>query len=116
MIFKRDPALWLFLVATVVRLVSAFFIELSPDQQAWLNAAATGIASLIVALIVKKEGQVPAILGAAQAIIALAVGFGLNLSAEQQAVIMSMIGAVAAMFVRTQVEAPVTINGDVVRQ
>jgi hypothetical protein len=114
MIFKREPALWLFLVASVIRLVSAFFVELSPDQQAWLNAAATGICSLIVAVIVRKEGQVPAILGAVQALLALAVGFGLDWSAEQQAIFMSFVGGIAAMFVRTQVVAPVTIEGDIV--
>lgn len=103
----RDPALYLTAFATVVRLVAAFFIDLSPDQQAWLNAVATAVAGLVVAFIVRRDGQVPAILGFVQAVIALAVGFGADLSAEQQAVVMSLIGALAAAFVRTQVVAPV---------
>jgi hypothetical protein len=108
---SRDPALWLTLFATAVRLFGAFVINLDADHQAWLNAAATALAGLIVAFIVKKDGQVPAILGFAQALIALAVGFGLHISAEGQAAIMSFIGAAAAAFVRTQVVAPVTAEG-----
>lgn len=110
--FSRDPALWLTLIATAVRLASAFVFHLTDEQQTWVNAAVTAIASLIVAVVVRHDGQVPAILGAAQALLALAIGFGLNVSAENQAVIMSFVGALAAAFVRTQVVAPVNAIGD----
>ena len=43
-----------------------------------------------------------------QAVLALAVGFGAHLPTENQAVIMSFVGALAAAFIRTQVGAPVT--------
>lgn len=109
---SRDPALWLTLFATAVRLAAAFLFDISGEQQAWLNAAATAIASLIVAVWVRRDGQVAALLGVAQALLALAIGFGLNVSAENQAVIMSFVGAIAAAFIRTQVVAPVTVVGD----
>jgi hypothetical protein len=109
--FGRDPALYLTLVATDVRLFAAFFVHLTGEQQAVLNAVATAVAGLIVAVIVRHDGQVAAILGVAQALLALAVGFGLNISAGNQAVIMSFIGAVAAAFIRTQVVAPVAPTG-----
>lgn len=108
---SRDPALWLTAVATIVRLAAAFWIDLSIEQQAVLNALATAIAGIIVAIIVRKEGQVPALLGFVQAVIALAVGFGAKLSPEAQATIMSAVGALVAAFVRTQVVAPKTIEG-----
>jgi hypothetical protein len=108
---SRDPALYLTLVATAVRLGAAFFFHITDGQQAVLNAAATAIAGLIVAFIVVKDGQVAAILGVAQALLALAVGFGLHVSAENQAVIMSFVGALVAAFVRTQVVAPVSAAG-----
>jgi len=108
---SRDPALWLTLFATAVRLGGAFVIDLSADQQAYLNAGATAVASMIVAVWVRRDGQVAALLGVAQALLALAVGFGADLSAESQAVIMSFVGAVAAAFIRTQVTAPVTADG-----
>lgn len=108
---SRDPALYLTLVATIVRFAAAFLFHITDSQQAVLNATATAIASFIVAFWVAKDGQVPAILGVAQALIALGVGFGLDVSAENQAVIMSVIGAVVAAFVRTQVTAPVSAEG-----
>lgn len=101
----REPALLLSFVATAVRLISAFWVPVSDEQQAWINAAATAIASAIVALWVRHEGQVPAILGAIQAVLALAVGFGLHWTPEQQAIFMSFVGAVAAFYTRTQVVA-----------
>lgn len=109
---SRDPALWLTLFATAVRLFAAFVIHLTDEQQAVLNATATAVASLIVAVWVRRDGQVPAILGIAQALLALAIGFGLSISAEGQAIIMSFVGAVAAAFVRTQVTAIVNAVGD----
>lgn len=114
-LFGRDPALILTLVATAIRFVGAFFIDLSDGQQAALNAVATAGLSFIVAKTVRRDGQVPAFLGLVQAMLALAIGFGLHLSAESQAVIMSFVGAAAAMFTRTQVTAAVpaeaTTNG-----
>lgn len=108
---SRNPALWLTLFATVVRLGAAFFVHLTDGQQAVLNAAATAVAGLIVAVWVKKDGQVAAILGVAQALLALAIGFGLGFTAERQAIIMSVVGAVAAAFIHTQVVAPVSADG-----
>jgi uncharacterized membrane protein YeaQ/YmgE (transglycosylase-associated protein family) len=107
MAFRRDPALWLTLVATAVRLLSAYVLNWSADQQAVVNAVAAALAGVIVALAVRHDGQVAAIMGFVSALLALAVGFGWHLSAEQQAMIMSFVGAVAAMFVRTQVGARV---------
>lgn len=110
MIFKREPAVWLTLIATAIRLLGAFVIDLSDGQQAILNAAAAAGAALIVAVMV-RDGQVAAILGFAQALLALAVGFGLHIDADHQAVIMSFVGGIVAMFVRTQVTAPVSATG-----
>jgi hypothetical protein len=104
--FRREPAIYLTLFATAVRLLGAYVIHLTDGQQAVLNAVATAVASLIVAFLV-ADGQVAAILGLAQAFLALAVGFGLSIDGEQQAIIMSFVGAAVAMFVRTQVVAPV---------
>jgi hypothetical protein len=105
-IFGREPAVWLALIATSIRLIAAFWLHLSTDQQAVLNAVATAMVGLIVAMIV-HDGQVAGILGFVQAVLALAIGFGLNFSPEAQAVIMSFVSTVVAMFVRTQVVAPV---------
>lgn len=105
-IFGRDPALWLGLFAVAIKLAAAFWWNLSGDQQALLNAVAAGVVGIVVAVLV-RDGQVAAILGGVQALMALAVGFGLDWSAERQAVVMAAAAAVAAMFERTQVTAPV---------
>ena len=103
--FRRDPALIVSLLATAVRLIAAFWIDLSVEQQSAINAVIAGVAGLWIAFLV-RDGQAAGILGVAQALIALAVGFGLRLDPDQQAVIMSFVGTAVAMFVRTQVTAP----------
>jgi hypothetical protein len=103
--FTREPALWLGLVAILVKTLAAFGLNVTTDQQAVINAAAAAIVGLVVAVIA-HDGISAALLGAVQAVIALAVGFGLHWSADQQAVVMSLAAAIVAMFVRTQVTAP----------
>jgi hypothetical protein len=57
-------------------------------------------------------GREPAvILGFVQVLVALAVGFGLDLSAEQQALILAAAAALAALLVRSQV-TPVASSGE----
>jgi nicotinamide riboside transporter PnuC len=106
----REPAIWLSLIATTIRLLAAFLVDLTADQQAILNAVAAAAVGLAIAFVV-RDGQVAAVLGLVQAVLSLAVGFGLDISAENQAVIMSFVGTVAAAFVRTQVIAPVAESG-----
>ncbi len=103
----RDPAILLTLIATVVRVAAAFFFDISEDNQALINAAAAAVAGAFVAIRVKSDKQVPALLGALHAVLALAVGFGLDWSAEQQATAMSFFGALLAFYTRDRVLAPV---------
>lgn len=105
-IFGREPAAILALVAVAVKLVAAFWVDLSADSQALLNAAAAAIVGVIVAF-ATRDGISAAVYGLAQAVLALAVGFGLDWTAEQQAVVLSFVSVAVAMFVRTQVTAKV---------
>lgn len=105
-IFGREPAAWLALVAVIVKLSTAFGLDLTDKQQAVINAAAAALVGLIVAFTV-HDGIGAAAVGFLQAAIALAVGFGLHWSPEQQAVVLSFASAVVAMWTRTQVTAPV---------
>ena len=105
-IFGREPAVFLALAGSLIKLISAFWINLSTNQQAVLNAivaAAVGVAVAIVA----KDAIVAALLGFAQALLSLAIGFGLDMTAENQAVVMSFVAVALGMFERTQVTAPV---------
>jgi hypothetical protein len=105
-ILGREPALWLALAAGLVKLIGAFWLHLSVDQQSLINALIAAIVGLVVARIV-HDGMSAALLGVAQGSLALSVGFGLHMSADLQATILSTVGVAIAMFVRTQVTAPV---------
>jgi hypothetical protein len=105
-ILGREPVLWLSLVAIIVKVISAFLVHVSTDQQAVINAAAAAVAGLLVALST-RDGESGAILGVVQALLALGVGFGLRWTPDQQAMVMSLTATVVAMFLRTQVTAPV---------
>ena len=104
-IFNREPALWLGLVAIAVKLLAAFGMDVSVEQQAVINAVAAALVGLILA-VVAGDAIGAAVLGFAQAALALAVGFGLDWSAEQQAVVLAAAAAVVAMWDRTQITAP----------
>ena len=105
-ILGREPALWAALTSAVIYLVGAFFVHLSDGQESVLIAVAAAVLGLIVAGMT-HDGLSAAILGLAKAGIALALGFGLKISADQQAVILSFVATAVAMFVRTQATAPV---------
>jgi len=109
-IFGREPALILALVAAVVQGASLFLFDLSSGQQGVLNGLAVAVVGLVVAHQVAKEKVVPALLGVVQAVVSLGLAFGLDLSAEQQTVIMSLAAAAVGMFTRTQVEAKVSAD------
>ncbi|WP_327259928.1 hypothetical protein [Streptomyces sp. NBC_01240] len=105
-IFNREPAVLLGLVAVLVKLVAAFGVEVSGEQQAVINAVAAAAVGVTLA-VMAHDGVGAALVGFIQAAVALAVGFGLDWSAEQQAVVLSVAAAVVAMWDRTQITAPV---------
>lgn len=104
LIFGREPVLWISLIAVTIKL-SVAFCGASTGVQAAVNGVVAAAAGLATAIIT-KDGVSAAALGFIQAGIACAVGFGLKWSPEQQAIVMSFVSTLAAMFVRTQVEAP----------
>lgn len=106
-IFGREPALWASLFAIAIKMISAFWLHVSIDDQARINATVAAVIGVLVAVSV-RDGVSAAVLGLVQAAIALGVGFGLHWTADQQALVMSAAAAIAAMFVRTQVTARVT--------
>lgn len=104
--WNREPAALLAFVAVAIKLIAAFGVHLSSDQQAVVNAAAAAIVGLAVAFMAHDALAAP-LYGFTQAALALAVGFGLHWSADQQAVVLSFVQVAIAMFLRTQVTAPV---------
>lgn len=105
-IFGREPAAFTALIAVAIKLLAAFGVGLSADQQAVLNAVAAAGVGLAVAAMAHDALAAP-LYGLAQAAIALAVGFGLHWSADQQAIVLSFVQVAIGMFVRTQITARV---------
>lgn len=100
----REPALLAMLVGIAIKLFGSW-ADLGIEQQALLNAAAAAGIGLIIA-IATHDGQSAAILGLAQALISLVIGFGLRIDPDTQAMAMSAVALVIGMYERTQVTAP----------
>jgi uncharacterized membrane protein YoaK (UPF0700 family) len=111
---SREPATWVAVAAAGITLATTFGLPLTEAQQTILNAAVLAVAGFVTAVWVRRDGQLPAVLGLAQALLAVAVGFGLDWGQERQAAIMTMITVLAAAFVRTQVSARRGPNGEAV--
>lgn len=111
-IFGRDPSLLWSAIAVALMIGSSFGlkvfgVELSPEFQAVLNGVVVAAWGVFTALTVEKDKVVPAVTAFVKVLIALAVGFGLQWSAEQQALVMTGVSFLLAFVVRTQVVAPV---------
>ncbi|MFI0156241.1 hypothetical protein [Streptomyces lydicus] len=105
-IFGREPAAWAALASIVIQTLGAFVVGFDHETQAWVNAVVLAVLGLVVAVMV-HDGVIAAISGLAQAVITLTVGLGLDWSAEKQALILSLITALAQFAVRQSVIAPV---------
>jgi Na+/melibiose symporter-like transporter len=99
-----EPALYATLVATAVQFAAAFWLPWSDEMVGGVNAAVLAAAGVWVAFAtrsVDNGGSIKAaILGFVQAAISAAVTFGWDATPEQTVVIMSMVGALAAVFIR----------------
>jgi hypothetical protein len=108
-IFGREPALWGALLASIIYAVGAFLLPLSGGQESLLIAAASAVIGVVVA-VKTRDGWSAAVLGLVKALLALALGFGLHWSPDQQAIVLTLAAAVVGMFVRTQAQASVTAS------
>ena len=111
LIFGREPALVLGLVQAAILAAVTFGLDLTAGQQGVVIALASSGVGLYVATKVERDKLVPRVLGFVQAFVALAVAFGWDASADTQGVVMTLAGAVVAMYTRTQVTAVVDADG-----
>lgn len=107
LIFGREPAVILGLVAAVVQLLSATLMDWSIEQQGYINAVAVALAGVLTAWAISEEAVFAALSGVVSAVIALMLAFGLALSPDLQSSIMVAVSAIGAFWVRTQVVAKV---------
>lgn len=111
MIFGREPAVILAFFAALLKLLAAFGVDVTADQQAVINAVLSALVALALAIMLHSGALYAALVNVAQSVMALFVGFGLDWSADKQALVMASVAALLAVLgVRPQVQAPVSVT------
>lgn len=106
-IFGREPVYILAVIAIGLKLGAAYGLDVSEEQQTLINAVLACAVAVASAVVLRNGAVGAAILQLASALLALFLGFGLDLSAEEQAGWMSLVAAVLALFEHREVTAPV---------
>lgn len=106
-IFGREPVYILAFVAVVLKLAAAYGLNVTDTQQTLINTALALVVAAVSAVVLKTGAAGAAILQVANALIALFVGFGLDIPADTQAVWMSIVSAGLALVLHREVTAPV---------
>ncbi|MFJ6316105.1 hypothetical protein ACIQJW_08490 [Streptomyces californicus] len=106
-IFGREPVVILGAIAVLLKLLAGYGIQVTETQQTLINTFLACAVAVASAIVLKNGAVYAALLQAASAGLALFVGFGLNMTAEQQAGWMALVSAVLIVIERPAVEAPV---------
>jgi len=103
-LFGREPAVWLGLLQGVLGAALVFNVfHLSADNST-LAQAASGAVFALVAAFFTKQVNLAVVVGAVQSVLALLVGFGLELSADQSAALIAGVQLTLAGFLRQNTE------------
>jgi hypothetical protein len=105
-IFGREPVTILAAIAIALKLAAAYGLDVSDDQQTLINTLLACLVAVASAIVLRTGAVYAAILQLSQAALALFVGFGLDLTAQQQAGWMALVSAVLAVVERPAVTAP----------
>lgn len=105
-IFGREPAVLWAAIAAVLQGASLLF-GFDPQVQGLVNAALVALAGFATAAMVSVDAALPALVGLIKAVLALVIGFGIQIPDTTQVAIMAVVTGVAAFWVRGQVVATV---------
>ncbi|KOG21817.1 hypothetical protein [Streptomyces viridochromogenes] len=108
-ILGREPVAILAFIAIALKLSSAYGWDVSAEDQAAIMAVLSCAVAVAEALILKTGAAFAALVNFGNAGLALFLAFGLNMTAEQQALWMLLIEGGVAFFVRREVTAPVQL-------
>jgi hypothetical protein len=101
-IFGREPAVWVgFIEASLALLVALSLVNIDHEQTALIMAVVVSLFGVLLAYLT-KDTMLGVLVGLTKAAIALAVGFGLTLSAEVTASIIGFVTIAIGFFQRTQ--------------
>ncbi len=111
LIFGREPVAWTAAIAATLQVLSALVLHWTDEQQSLLNAAIAVVLGAIAAASVAFEKALPFVVGVVQAVLAVAIGFGAEISDSQLSLISVAVAAVVALWTRDRVTAPVDATG-----
>lgn len=107
-IFGREPATILAFIAVTLKLGAAYGLGVDETQQALIMAFLACIVAVAEAFILKSGAVFAALVNLGHGALALFLGFGLEMSAQTQALWMLVIeGGLALVVIRPQVTAPI---------
>lgn len=112
MILGREPAQLFGLIAGFIQLATAVLlpelgVALTVGQQGQINSVTVAVFGLVTAWALSAEKAAAALCGLMQALVALAVAFGLHWSPASQSSIMAFVALASAFWLRGQVVAKV---------
>jgi heme/copper-type cytochrome/quinol oxidase subunit 4 len=106
-IFGREPAVVIAFIATILQVAASLGLNLSTDLQGAIIAVLAALAGAVTAWKVAADKALPLLLGLAQAGFALLLALHFDVKPDVQSAVAATITAAFALFVRTQVVAPV---------
>ena len=109
-LFGREPAQWLQLASGLLVFLTPI-LHLGVDLNGAIIAVLTALFGFATAFSVSAERAAPMVAGLLKALIALALALRFNMSPELQAGTMVFVEAGVAWYLRTQLVAPITADG-----
>jgi len=103
----REPAQVAAIVSAAVQLTTSLAFSLTEEQQGLINAATVLILGFATALTVSAEKAAPLLAGVVQAVMAVALSFGLLLAPQVQSSVMTFTAALVAFWLHGVVTAPI---------
>ena len=101
LVLGREPAAVIGLVEAALAVLVAFRLGLDAEHAAlWLALASTVLG--VVGAALTRDTLLGVVVGAAKAVLALAVGYGLTLTPEQTGAVIALVALVVSFWQRTQ--------------
>lgn len=107
-VFGREPVYILAFIAIVLKLGAAYGLDVSDGQQTLINTALACVVAIISAIVLHNGAVGAAIVNFAQAALALFLGLGLDMTAQEQAGWMAAVAGAVALWEHREVTAPVS--------
>jgi hypothetical protein len=106
-IFGKEPAVWAGVLQAMIAVVLVLGVfPMTAEQNAMVQAASAAVFALLTAVFTKSVSTAVAV-SAVQAVLAVLVGFGLNLTPDQTATLIGALQLALAGFLRQNTEAAV---------